>query len=117
MAMIETKKTLVVECKEEKAERLNEIKSLEGEKWRSKLVAKERKLKAEECRFALKEEWLVKDKRDEEHAIMFINQTTMVDTIKRYPPPPASPSFGDSGGETLALPLAPPPAPSHRTIA
>lgn len=75
--MIEAKKALVAERKEEKATRWNELKSLEDEKWRSKLAAEERKLKVEERRLALEEERLVKEKKAEECAIMFMNLTTM----------------------------------------
>lgn len=77
VAMIEAKKALVAERKEEKATRWNELKSLEDEKWRSKLAAEERKLKVEERRLALEEERLVKEKKAEECAIMFMNLTTM----------------------------------------
>ncbi|XP_044335735.1 uncharacterized protein [Triticum aestivum] len=52
VSMIETK-VLAAEHKEEKVARWNELKAFEDEKWKTKMVAEERKLKAEERRFAL----------------------------------------------------------------
>lgn len=83
VAMIETKKALAAERKEEKAARWNELKLMEDEKWRSKLAAKERKLK-EERRLPPEEEMLWNQKKVEEHAIMFMNPTTMDDTAKKF---------------------------------
>lgn len=55
VATIRTKKVFAAEQKEDKAARCNEIRLLEDEKWKLKLVAEESKLKAEERRLALKE--------------------------------------------------------------
>ena len=56
---------------------------MEGEKWRSKLAAEERKLKAEECRLALEEERLVKQRNVEQRTLIFMNPSTMDDTAKK----------------------------------
>jgi hypothetical protein len=64
-AIIETKKALATERIEEKAARWDELKSTKDEKWRSKFVAKKRKVKTEKHRLALKVERLAKDKETE----------------------------------------------------
>ena len=51
--MIEIKKALTVKRKEEKAARWNELKFMENDKWREKLVAQVRKVEAKESRIAL----------------------------------------------------------------
>ena len=70
--MIETKKVLAAERKEEKMARLNNPKALEDEKWKAKLAAEERKLNAEERRLALKEERIHDAKKAEDRAIMLM---------------------------------------------
>ncbi|KAE8796695.1 60S ribosomal protein L36a [Hordeum vulgare] len=70
--MIEIKKVLAVERKEEKMTRWNELKELEDVKWKAKLAAEERKMKGEERRLALEEERIRDAKKAEERAIMFI---------------------------------------------
>ena len=84
VAMIETKKVLAAERKEEKMARWNELKVLEDEKWKTKLVFEERKLKAEERRLALEEERIRDAKKAEERAIMFMNPNTMDETARKY---------------------------------
>lgn len=84
MAMIETKKVLAAEHKEDKMARWNELKAFENEKWKTKLADGERKLKAEERRLALEEERICDAKKDKECAIMFINPNTMDETERKY---------------------------------
>ena len=84
VAMIEAKKVLAAERKEEKMARWNELKVLEDEKWKAKLAAEERKLKAEEHRLALEEERIRDAKKAEERAIMFMNPTTLDATTKWF---------------------------------
>ena len=61
VAMIGAKKVLA---------RWNELKMLEDEKWRSKLVARERKLKVEECRLTLEDERLRDARKVKDRASM-----------------------------------------------
>ncbi|KAE8804801.1 60S ribosomal protein L36a [Hordeum vulgare] len=82
--MIETKKVLATERKEDKMARWNENKALKDEKWKTKLAAEERKLKAEESSVALDEERIRNVKKAEEHAIMFMNPDTMDETARKY---------------------------------
>ncbi|XP_073362287.1 uncharacterized protein [Aegilops tauschii subsp. strangulata] len=84
MAMIETKKVLAAERKEEKMARWNELKMLEDGKWKAELEAKERKMKGEEHRLALEEERIRGAKKAEERAIMFMNPYTMDETARKY---------------------------------
>ncbi|KAM0900421.1 hypothetical protein ACQ4PT_020672 [Festuca glaucescens] len=76
-AIIKIKKALAAEHKEEKAARWSELKSMEDEKWRSKLAAEDRKVNAEERRLA-------KEKKAEEHAIIFMDPNTMDAKARRY---------------------------------
>ena len=82
--MIEAKKVLAAEHGQEKKTKWNELKMLEDEKWKAKSAAEERKLKAEECRLALKEERIRDAKKAEDRAIMFMNPTTMDETARKY---------------------------------
>ena len=83
-AMVESKKALAAKRKEDGTAKWNELKCLEDEKWRSKLVAEERKVKQEERRIALKEERLAKDKKAEERVIMFMDPNAMDATARKY---------------------------------
>ncbi|KAM0866114.1 hypothetical protein ACQ4PT_042831 [Festuca glaucescens] len=83
-AIIKIKKALVAEHKEEKAARWSELKSMEDEKWRSKLAAEERKVNAEERRLALEDERFAKEKKAEERAIIFMDPNTMDAKARRY---------------------------------
>ena len=84
VGMIETKKVLAAERKEEKMARWNELKVLEDEKWKAKLAAEERKLKAKDRRLAHEEERIHDAKRTEEPAIMFMILNTMDETARKY---------------------------------
>ena len=53
--MVETKKALAAERRDEKAARWAELKSMEEEKWKKKMVTEERKAIAEDKRIALEE--------------------------------------------------------------
>ncbi|XBH70462.1 hypothetical protein VPH35_098116 [Triticum aestivum] len=64
--------------------RWNEIKALEGEKWKAKSSGEERKLKAEERRLALEEKMIRDAKKAEECATMFMNPNTMDETARKY---------------------------------
>ncbi|KAM0848046.1 hypothetical protein ACQ4PT_054632 [Festuca glaucescens] len=77
VAIIETKKALADECKEDKLARWNELKALEDEKWRVKTRTNERRL-------ALEEERLAKEKKAEERVIMFMDPSTMDSTARIY---------------------------------
>src|SRR4051812_4471783 len=82
VTMIETKKVLATERKEDKMARWSELKAFEDEKWKTKLATEERKLKAEERMLALEEEMIRGAKKVEERAIMFMNPSTMDETAK-----------------------------------
>ena len=84
VAMIETKKVLAAEHKEDKVARWDELKAFEDEKWKTKMAAKERNLKAEERRLALDEERIRDAKKAEERGIMFMNPNTMVKIARKY---------------------------------
>ena len=82
--MIEMKKALVAERKEEKAARLNELKSLGGQEIEVHVGGPREEVEGEEHRLALKEEGLVKEKKVEERALIFMNPTMMDATAKTY---------------------------------
>ena len=63
--MIETKKMLATERREEKTTRWNKLKFMEDEKWRAKLAAQTRKMKTEDRNIRLEEERLAKEKKAE----------------------------------------------------
>ena len=75
--VIKIKKVLAVECKEYKMAMWNELKAFENEKWKTKLMFEERKLKAVERRLALEGERIHGAKKAKERAIMFMNPNTV----------------------------------------
>jgi hypothetical protein len=94
-AIIETKKALAAERKEDKEARWNELKALEEEKWRSKLAVEERRIaleeerlskekKIEEQRLALEVEKLAKEREDADRTIMFMNPSNLDDKARAY---------------------------------
>ena len=84
VAMIEAKKVLAAEHKEEKVARWNELKSLGGQEIEVHVGGPREEVEVEEHRLALKEEGLVKEKKVEERALIFMNPTMMDATAKTY---------------------------------
>jgi hypothetical protein len=68
---------LAAEDREDKLARWNDLKALEDEKWRVKIIADERRL-------PLEEERLAKEKKVEERAIVFMEPNTMDATARIY---------------------------------
>ncbi|KAM0907025.1 hypothetical protein ACQ4PT_016366 [Festuca glaucescens] len=94
-AIIETKKALAAERKEDKEARWTELKDLEDEKWRSKLAVEQRRIALdeermakekmiEEQRLALETEKLAKEREDADRTIMFMDPCSMDDKARAY---------------------------------
>jgi 23S rRNA pseudoU1915 N3-methylase RlmH len=83
-AIIKTKKALVAKHKEENVARWSDLKSMEDEKWRSKLAAEERKVNVEERMLALEDERFAKEKKAKDHAIKFMDPNMMDAKARRY---------------------------------
>jgi hypothetical protein len=83
-AMVETKKALAAERRDEKAARWAELKAMEEEKWKKKMEIEERRTLAEERRVALEEERIAKEKEIDERAIMFMDPSNMDATARKY---------------------------------
>jgi hypothetical protein len=83
-AMVETKKALAAERRDEKAARWGELKAMEQEKWKKKMEAEERRALAEERRVRIEEESIAKEKEVDERAIMFMDPSNMDAMARKY---------------------------------